>query len=115
MSNLIFQLHCDFCNWKRLVKEAKDTEDLYEMPLAQLQKTLPKLEDGKTVASTFVKQKRQFRCPSCGRYCFPKAILDTQKNLNDKLDLEKRVAERKKDEDNWFAGRKNSPKGPPIP
>jgi hypothetical protein len=84
--------------------------------LAQLQKTLPKLnkDTGKTIDPTFVNQKRQFRCLSCGRPCSPKAIPDTQKNLNDKLDLEKRVAERKKDENDWFAGRKNSPKGPPI-
>lgn len=117
MGNTIYVLFCDACKWRRLVKDEKDTVDLYELKAAEVQKTIPKLdkETNKTVESTFQKQKRKFRCPECGRYVSPKMIQDVQKNIEDKAELEKRVEERRKDEENWFAGRKNSIKGPSVP
>jgi len=113
MSNILYMLYCDWCHWKRLVKDEKETSDLYEMKISEVQKSIPKLnkENGKTIDGVFSKQKRKFRCPQCGRYCFPRAIPDIQKNLDDKIELDKRVKERKENEENWFTGRKSSPKG----
>lgn len=116
MSNVIYTLYCEWCHWKRLVKDEKETSDLYEMKTSEIQKSLPQLnkETNKVINSEFKKQKRKFRCPSCGRYCSPRAIPDVQKNLEDKIELDKRVEERKKNEENWFTGRKSGPKGREI-
>lgn len=92
-----FQFYCDHCHWKRIT-DGENIKDLYEIPTSKLQNGVPKLdpETKKTVNANFVKQKRKFRCPSCGHTVTPRLIPDPQKNYEEKTEIEKRSEERKK-------------------
>lgn len=96
MNHKIFQLYCDHCHWKRIT-DGKDISDLHEIKTSALQGGIPKMdpETNKAVQPPMYKQKRKFRCPTCGYTITPRIIPDLQKNMDAKAEMEKKAEERR--------------------
>jgi hypothetical protein len=83
--NIVLELFCSKCFWKRYIREKKDLEDLIEYKQSELQKSIKN--------NTNLKLNKKFKCKNCGFVVSLKKIQDTQKVLLDQKELEKRVAE----------------------
>lgn len=76
---ICFRLLCR-CGWKRDVKTEDDVKDLYEYQQADLQKSI--LNNKK------LKRKRKFRCLKCG-YAVPiYSLIDQQKKIDVKMEID---------------------------
>lgn len=93
----VFQFYCDHCHWKR-ISEKGEVEGLYEVKRSSLQTNIPRLDPltKKTVLAPEQNQKRKFRCPSCGFGIIPRLIPDPQRTQDKQVEINQRVAERKK-------------------
>lgn len=78
-----YQLYCDNCHYKRIT-DGSDIDDLRLIPSSPIQKTMPQIDPQAKVTnivnrfhqpavnkieikpSTFVNQKKKFKCPKCG-------------------------------------------------
>lgn len=76
---ICFRLLCR-CGWKRDVKTEDDVKDLYEYKQADLQKSI--LND------KVLKRKRKFRCLKCGYAVAIHSLIDQQKKLDVKMELD---------------------------
>jgi DNA-directed RNA polymerase subunit RPC12/RpoP len=104
MSHKAFQFLCQHCNWRRIT-DGSGIKDLYEYPTSEVPggapqldpktKMLPRDKNGNVIAPTGTKQKRKFRCPSCGHAVVPKVVDDPQKNQEEKAEIATRTKERK--------------------
>lgn len=76
---ICFRLLCR-CGWKRDVKTEDDVKDLYEYQQADLQKSI--LNNKK------LKRKRKFRCLKCGFAVPIYSLIDQQKKIDVKMELD---------------------------
>lgn len=76
---ICFRLLCR-CGWKRDVKTEEDVKDLYEYEQSSLQKSSL---DKKTL-----KRKRKFRCLKCGYAVTIYSLVDQQKKIDVKMELD---------------------------
>ena len=106
-------LYCEVCEWKKNVKEDFFPQ-LQETKTIPIQGRIPKWDhDTKQVIITpFIKRKRQFKCPNCGRLIYPKKLKDTQGELDEQRDLEERS--KKTREKDWAERDKDRPYGQSV-
>lgn len=76
---ICFRLLCR-CGWKRDVKTEDDVKDLYEYQQADLQKSI--LNNKK------LKRKRKFRCLKCGFAVPIYSLIDQQKKIDVKMEID---------------------------
>ena len=76
---ICFRLLCR-CGWKRDVKTEDDVKDLYEYQQAELQKSI--LNNKK------LKRKRKFRCLKCGFAVPIYSLIDQQKKIDVKMEID---------------------------
>ncbi len=69
MAEKTYQFYCDHCGFKKITKGGEDVKSLYEYKRSSIQKEIPHLDPTtkKAVTTDFMKRKRTFRCPDCGR------------------------------------------------
>ena len=96
MTKKVCQLFCDHCNWRLIARTQDDLKDVYEIKLDKIPGGIPKLnqQTKKTEIPEGVARTRKFRCPKCGFTIVSKMINDIQKEIEDKMQLEKDLAER---------------------
>ena len=94
----ICQLYCDHCNWKLNTNNMDDLRNLHEIKSTPIPGGSPKYnqKEKKIDVPKSIIQKKKFRCPKCGYAITPKMVNDVQKQIESKIELEKRIAERKK-------------------
>jgi len=97
MNKKFYQLYCEICNWK-LITDGIDVDKLHEIKTAPIPQGAPKIDpiEKKVVVSKPIKQKRKFRCPSCGRVVTPKPIKNPQETIDrfhEQLESEQRKKE----------------------
>ncbi len=76
---ICFRLLCR-CGWKRDVKTEDDVKDLYEYQQADLQKSI--------LNNTKLKRKRKFRCLNCGFAVPIYSLIDQQKKIDVKMEID---------------------------
>lgn len=115
MSKKKYLLMCNSCDYKK-VTDAEGVQKLYEYPTNQVQKGIPlkNEETGKLDQPQMLPVKRKFRCEKCGRAIVAREIADVQANLDQKLELERRMKEIE-DEKNRIVGRETGSEGFKIP
>ena len=110
MSQKLYQLYCQYCNWKRIT-DGTDIDDLAEMKTSPIPGAAPKFnqETKKITVYKPTPQPRKFKCQKCGRAVIPQKIADPQDKIADQQDWEERL--KKSYEKDWADGRKKRSEG----
>lgn len=90
------QLYCDHCHWKQIFNNDQ-LKELNEVKTSAIPSNIPKwdITSQKTILSDAVKQKRKFKCPSCGFIVIPRLVSDPQKNMVIQAELSQKAEARK--------------------
>ena len=68
---MTYKFYCD-CGYRR-TSNGSDISDLVEVPTSPVMKNIPKPgEKGDVIPASFIKQRKRFKCPSCGRLIMAK-------------------------------------------
>lgn len=109
MSEKLYRLYCDACNWKLITSGTDEaSKKLVEIKTSPIPAGYPKvdLETKKVVIPPAKKQLKKFKCPQCGKGVRPVQIEDVQSKIDENKLIQKRVEER--NEEDWSVGRKES-------
>lgn len=115
MAQRIYRLYCEYCNWIKITDGSNVR--LIEFQTSPIPGGMPKKDpiSDELILPKSQKQTKRFKCPACGRLVIPKQIKDPQGEIDDKIELEKRIKERTDNEklmtekqrikyENWING-----------
>ena len=110
MSRKLYQLYCQYCNWKKIT-DGSDIDNLVEMKTSPVPGAAPKWdgENKKIITYKPTPQPRKFKCEKCGRAVIPDKIADPQDKVDDQKDWEERL--KKSYEKDWADRGKKRPQG----
>ena len=121
----LYQLFCDNCHWRKIT-EGTDIQDLVQLKLSPVPKGIPHADPitGEIITPKYKKSKNKYKCPQCGYIVIPKKITNPQEDVDNKIEIEKRMQkriesdakerekqlERERKKQHWADGSQTSPK-----
>jgi len=93
MSEKLYELYCQTCNFKQITNGANIT--LVPHQYSTVQRTLPELDEaGKVKEIKWKEPPKRFKCPKCGYIIKPKIIENQQAKINEEVRLQEKIKKR---------------------